>query len=489
MLSPVSDVQLNTRHNLFFIAGGRRGAALLIAAGVKKASKEKLVNFQETRSVALASRMPRLDRGLISDPITSQPLPPKLSALKDIFIAIQTVYDVLRRRNKRPTFSNLKPAVEEVSGHRFVQEHLQQLAALVPEAITLEISQGSGRMRSRCQKALAWDPVVLLAPSTPDQPLSSLRSLVHERLAEHLIRSYRAHLKNEASKKRKIGSLKESKELIDELEALHPPVLDFRLPYPEAVPDVGARDSEQPSCTSNSIGSFYSSPCAVTSCNISAAVSAASCDGMASGVICGNGGHAGSDCSNDVVPLTEAELRQPGPRRLSFAPSIEVVAEKARKEAACKSDEDILAMAPEALRRRSLDGIVSLEALRALEGNEAVHRRLSTQEAHEFREISVVVASLPQIFSRVRRIFGTRGPSAMKFDEVVQRLQDGSTEEMTAGRARECLHALAEHAPEFLELKPWGSCGTPAVWINRRCKTNPIVSRLREIADSRPKLV
>jgi len=55
----------------------------------------------------------------LGDPLQLQPLPCKLSALKDIFIAMQTVYEMVRRRGKRTTYTNLKAAVEEASGRRF----------------------------------------------------------------------------------------------------------------------------------------------------------------------------------------------------------------------------------------------------------------------------------------------------------------------------------------------------------------------------------
>lgn len=43
----------------------------------------------------------------------------------------------------------------------------------------------------------------------------------------------------------------------------------------------------------------------------------------------------------------------------------------------------------------------------------------------------------------------------------------------------------AEHAPEYLTLKPYGSCGTPAVWVDRRCNANALMARLKEAAASR----
>jgi len=53
------------------------------------------------------------------DPLHKQPLPPKLTALEDIFSAVHTVHEMLKRRGKRTTFANMKAAVEEASRRRF----------------------------------------------------------------------------------------------------------------------------------------------------------------------------------------------------------------------------------------------------------------------------------------------------------------------------------------------------------------------------------
>lgn len=472
---------------LLICAVGKRGAALLAAAGGKQYVKDN--KSIPIKGVTYSSSQPMMhglgiqnSKNHLKEPLMLQPLPKKLNALKDAFNAILTVYEMLRRRNKRPTFSNLRPAVEEVSGRRFTEDHLQQLASLIPEALSIEVSQGPSRIRRhKGLKSMYSDPIVIFNGSTPELTPTLMRNMVHERLAKHLLHSYKIFLMSEADKKKQEGSFDIYDELNKEAESLCAPIMEFRSPYPDAVPDFG----EQQSNPSNSSGSFYSSPRPVTSCNISIGASAGSNEGAVS--ISGLG--TGSCCSATIAPLTEAELQHPGPRRLSFAPSIDIIAELAREEAATKTDFEILSTVPDELRRRSLDGIVSLEALRALEGNEVIHRRLSTHEAQEERESCAVIALLPQMFTRVRRIFGSRGPTAMKFDELVVRILEGATEKISETRAKECLKALAEHAPEFMELKPWGSCGTPAVWINRRCQVNAISTKLRKIAEERPKLI
>jgi hypothetical protein len=45
------------------------------------------------------------------------------------------------------------------------------------------------------------------------------------------------------------------------------------------------------------------------------------------------------------------------------------------------------------------------------------------------------------------------------------------------------LRALAEHAPEYLTLKPYGACGTPALWVNRSTNANAVMAKLKEVAE------
>lgn len=47
------------------------------------------------------------------------------------------------------------------------------------------------------------------------------------------------------------------------------------------------------------------------------------------------------------------------------------------------------------------------------------------------------------------------------------------------------LRALAEHAPEYVTLKPYGRCGTPALWVDRRANANAVMARLRQVAEGR----
>lgn len=47
------------------------------------------------------------------------------------------------------------------------------------------------------------------------------------------------------------------------------------------------------------------------------------------------------------------------------------------------------------------------------------------------------------------------------------------------------LHALAEHAPEYAALRPYGRCGTPALWVDRAADANAVMAKLRQVAEGR----
>lgn len=78
-----------------------------------------------------------------------------------------------------------------------------------------------------------------------------------------------------------------------------------------------------------------------------------------------------------------------------------------------------------------------------------------------------------------------QGPNALKLRDVVLRIKQGGEEMSTEGQIEAQVRALAEHAPEYVSLKAYGRCGTPAVWINRACSGNAIMHRLKQVADGR----
>ena len=56
----------------------------------------------------------------------------------------------------------------------------------------------------------------------------------------------------------------------------------------------------------------------------------------------------------------------------------------------------------------------------------------------------------------------------------------GTDAELEAG-----VRALALHAPEYVQLKPFGACGTPAVWVDRGVDARTIMNRLTALAEGR----
>ncbi len=75
-----------------------------------------------------------------------------------------------------------------------------------------------------------------------------------------------------------------------------------------------------------------------------------------------------------------------------------------------------------------------------------------------------------------------QGPNAIKLKEVVQRIKQGA-ETTSEAQIEAQLRTLAEHAPEYLSLKPFGACGTPALWINRSANANAVMAKLRDAAE------
>ena len=83
---------------------------------------------------------------------------------------------------------------------------------------------------------------------------------------------------------------------------------------------------------------------------------------------------------------------------------------------------------------------------------------------------------------RVRLLL--QGPNALKLRDVVARIKQGA-ETTSEAQIEAQLRALAEHAPEYLTLRPYGKCGTPALWVNRSANGNALMARLREVAEGR----
>lgn len=120
---------------------------------------------------------------------------------------------------------------------------------------------------------------------------------------------------------------------------------------------------------------------------------------------------------------------------------------------------------PGELRRRSLDGIISLESLHKLDSNEKEYHRLSGSEAKSKRLFRATISSLPDTFCRVRAIFGHRGPKVLDLDVLCDRMRSGGLETVSKDDIGTRIRCLAEHAPEFIVLET--SHGVEQVWVTR----------------------
>ena len=175
-------------------------------------------------------------------------------------------------------------------------------------------------------------------------------------------------------------------------------------------------------------------------------------------------------------------------RRLSFTSTNDFAVDISRRDLSgkssiktCKNEADVLDSMPSELRRRSLEGIISMSSLHKLEHNELEHRRLSGSEAVASREKNAAIRSLPNIMQRVRTIFGRPGPKVLKLEILAQKVRDGGFRTASVSDITKRLHVLADHAPEFLQIKPWGDQDpTPAAWINRDCDYTAVLHKLND---------
>lgn len=183
-------------------------------------------------------------------------------------------------------------------------------------------------------------------------------------------------------------------------------------------------------------------------------------------------------------------IRVRQPRRLSFSSTKDFEKDMmisnngtANHRNSSSNSADILDDMPDELRRRSLDGIISLSTLQKLNHNETEHRRLSGSEAVAFRAENAALKALPGMLQRIRTIFGRRGPKAMKLDDLVRTIKNGGLEIVSNEDVTNRLYCLEKHASDFIQIKPWGEAdSTPAVWINRECNFAEILQKLKALS-------
>jgi hypothetical protein len=110
-------------------AGSKRGSALVQVVGCPAPMSllhSTSVMSPQNKKRKSASVEPELSA---EEAWKQQALPTNLSLLHETFVAVQTVYEVLRHRNKRATYENLKPGVEASTGRRFLVSHREYHAA------------------------------------------------------------------------------------------------------------------------------------------------------------------------------------------------------------------------------------------------------------------------------------------------------------------------------------------------------------------------
>lgn len=336
------------------------------------------------------------------------------------------------------------------------EAHLTQLQSLLPDVITLETVNLPVTQRSTRTEAN------LLVTLTTTEGPAALRAELHVKLARHLLHSYTAFLRETAAEARKAGDAEKAAEMEQEA-ALTGPVTEFRAPYPDAVPDykVAAPKVASPLPADTTAHATASGSQGATSSEDATAPLKAT-SGAVAGTVRPTAAPGGVTLASGA-----------GPRRLSFTGL------DASEEAS------LLEVMPEGLRSRSKDGVISMASLKKLEGNEREFMRWSSKAAQDDRGVRAALGALPATYSRLRRIFGPRGPSALKLDAVVDKIRGGGAETTSKEEVVAQLQTLAERAPEFVELKAWGPCGTPAVWINRRCDLNALAGKLKAAAQTR----
>jgi len=100
------------------VASGNRGIALLEAAGVRVEKEQRKCPQPSSPRTKKAKN---LTKGLKISSCQEEraTLPSKLLLLRDIFVALRTVYRMMKHRNMSTTYDSMKKGVEEASGRRF----------------------------------------------------------------------------------------------------------------------------------------------------------------------------------------------------------------------------------------------------------------------------------------------------------------------------------------------------------------------------------
>lgn len=398
-----------------------RGKALVQAVGVRKRAPS--VSPDGAKNKKRVARVYRNDEQGGPKIV----LPDSLVVLKDIFTGILAVYGMMKKRNKQTTYVAMKEGVENASKRRFDEKMLYQLKSLVPELIELET-------------------VPLLTGKTPKErttvvKLGKVSMVEAKRLLDSALHEY--------ASSQGTGT----RHMIKDVPEWNPSSVEktHLVPSPEPIEDAIQ---------------WISSP-----------------------------GSPGSDKTTNTPAASilqsprKTTMRVRRARRLSFSQSAVSQQQQQKLDASqpvsSSGIDTVLDDMPHELRRRSLDGIISMASLKKLDENEREHRRLSGSEARATRSEKAALKSLPDMFHRIRSIFGRRGPKAIKLDDICRRIRSGGAELTALDDIAHRVQSLADHAPEFITIRPWGDFDdAPTVWVDRTCDFSLIYKRISSVSDS-----
>lgn len=404
-----------------------RGKTLVQAVGKRKValpSEDRVEERKKKRVAPVCGKEER--RGTRANAMPCA-LPDSLIVLKDIFMGILAVYGMMKKRNKQTSYVAMKEGVENASKRRFEERMLYQLKTLVPELIELEtVPLSTSKTRKERTTVLK---------------LGRVSTVEAKRLLESALHEY---VSSQGTRTRQMSKdVPEWNPSCEEKTHL--------VPSPEPIEDAIQ---------------WMSSP--------------------------GSPESEGLDTTTPAASILQSPrrttMRVRRARRLSFShfqqqqEQQQQHGQDAAQPLSSSGADTVLNDMPHELRRRSLDGIISMASLQKLDENEREHRRLSGSEAKATRLENAALKSLPDMFHRIRSIFGRRGPKAIKLDDVCRRMRSGGAETTALDDLAHQVRSLATHAPEFITIRPWGEFdSTPTVWVNRTCDFPLIFKRISSL--------
>jgi len=457
-----------------------------------------------------------------------QTLPPNYLMLEAVFKALCTVYDMSRRRGLRTTIEKLKPAIEEACSRRFTLDHLAQLISLLEHEIVLEwIRLPVAPMSARTQPQL----LITLVNNNEKPPYALI---LRKSMISYVRSAYVAYLNRTFQEAVAAGDVETAKS-VETLVPLPSLITEFRQGFMESKEARLPMGFLPPSPIQEQASAhvFFQKNAKVINVanntnsrgNNTADVHLVSSSTDVPGASSVHASKSDAEIQQEAKTksgdaVLENDLVIVQKRRLSFQtddgkgveqPSATDDTHIATTSAAAAGNDNInnvnitskqqqgveftgggvifsqedfalLATLPEELRRRSLNGTISLESIRKLDICAEQIRRLSGTKAIEMRRQKAALAALPKMFSRLERIFGSSGPRAMKLKDFMQRAK-GELE--TEGEIEEVLKSLVAIVPEYVELKAYGGCGTPAVWVNRGADKRSVSQKVKVAAAKR----